>query len=294
MSAVTDVQGAIAAAADRVGPAVVGLGRGWGLGSGVVIAKDTVLTTAHGLRSQEPTVLVEGERRAGQVAGADEDLDLAVITVPTGEVEPVTWDPEAIDAVAIGTPVLALADPGGRGLRVTPGFVSSRRRPLRGPRGRRIPGGIEHTAPLPRGSSGGPLVDLDGRLLGLNALRLDAGLILALPADATLQQRAEALARGEAPSRPRLGVAVAPARVARRLRRAVGLPEREGVLVRHVEDDSPAARAGVQAGDLIVAAGDGEIDGVDGLYEALDKAGPTLSLTLVRGAEERTVEVSFA
>jgi len=177
---------------------------------------------------------------------------------------------------------------------VTPGSVSSRRRPLRGPRGRRIPGGIEHTAPLPRGSSGGPLVDLDGRLLGLNALRLDAGLILALPADAAVKERAEALARGEAPSRPRLGVAVAPARVARRLRRAVGLPEREGVLVRHVEDGSPAARAGIQAGDLIVAVGGTEIDGVDGLYEALDKAGPALALTVVRGAEERTVEVSFA
>src|SRR6266567_119178 len=105
MSAVTDLQSAIAATAERVGPAVVGLGRGWGLGSGVVIAKDTVLTTAHGLRSHEATVLVEGERRAGTVAGVDEDLDLAVITVSTGEVEPVTWDPEAIEGVTIGTPV---------------------------------------------------------------------------------------------------------------------------------------------------------------------------------------------
>jgi serine protease Do len=294
MPAATDFQSAIATAAERVGPAVVGLGRGWGLGSGVVIAKDTVLTTAHGLRSDEPTVLVDGERRAGRVAGADEDLDLAVITVPTGDVEPVAWEPEAIDAVTIGTPVLALADPGGRGLRVTPGFVSSRRRALRGPRGRRIPGGIEHTAPLPRGSSGGPLLDAEGRLLGLNALRLDAGLILAIPADAAVQERVQALARGQAPARPRLGVAVAPARVARRLRRAVGLPERDGVLVRHVEDGSPAARAGVQPGDLIVAAAGGEIDGLDSLYEALDKAaGGKLALTVVRGTEERKVEVSF-
>jgi serine protease Do len=294
MPAATDFQSAIAAAAERVGPAVVGLGRGWGLGSGVVIAKDTVLTTAHGLRSDEPTVLVDGERRAGRVAGADDDLDLAVITVSTGDTEPVTWDPEAIEAIAIGTPVLALADPGGRGLRVTSGFVSSRRRPLRGPRGRRIPGGIEHTAPLPRGSSGGPLLDAEGRLLGLNALRLDAGLILAIPADAAVQERAQALARGEAPARPRLGVAVAPPRVARRLRRAVGLPERDGVLVRQVEDGSPAGRAGVQPGDLIVAAGGADVDGLDSLYEALDNAaGGKLALTVVRGAEEREVEVSF-
>ncbi|MCW3067356.1 MAG: hypothetical protein JWN32_4528, partial [Solirubrobacterales bacterium] len=110
MSAVTDLQTAIAEAAERVGPAVVGLGRGWGLGSGVVIAKDTVLTTAHGLRSHEATVLVEGERRSGAVAGVDEDLDLAVVTVSTGAVEPVRWEPDAIEAVSIGTPVLALAD----------------------------------------------------------------------------------------------------------------------------------------------------------------------------------------
>ena len=293
MAATADFQRAIAGAAERVGPAVVGLGRGWGLGSGVVVAKDTVLTAAHVLRGEETTVLVGGERVAGRVAGTDEDADIAVIEVPTGDIQPVTWEPAVVEDVTIGTPLLALADPGGRGLRVTPGFVSSRRRPLRGPRGRRIPGGIEHTAPLPRGSSGGPLVDTEGRLVGLNALRLDAGLILAIPADQALQDRVQALRRGEATARPRLGVAVAPARVARRLRRAVGLPERDGVLVRHVQDASPADRAGIQPGDLIVAAQGREIDGVDGLYEALDSAGPKLALTLVRGAEEREVEVTF-
>jgi serine protease Do len=104
----------------------------------------------------------------------------------------------------------------------------------------------------------------------------------------------QALGRGEAPSRPRLGVAVAPARIARRLRRAVGLPDREGVLVRQVQDGGAAERAGIQAGDLIVAAAGREIAGVDALYEALDQAGETLKLTVVRGAEEREVEVSFA
>ena len=72
-------------------------------------------------------------------------------------------------ALGIGAPVVALANPGGRGLRATLGFVSSGGRSFRGPRGRRIRGTIEHTAPLPRGSSGGPLVDPDGNLLGINA-----------------------------------------------------------------------------------------------------------------------------
>src|SRR4051794_33662051 len=289
--------------AARVGPAVAGLGRGWGLGSGVVVGQDTVLTTAHGLRGEEVTVTFGGaagsdgaRRESGRVRGTDPDLDLAVITVPTGDAEPVAWAPEAVEAAGPGTFVVALADPGGRGLRATPGWVSSARRPFRGPRGRQIPGGLEHTAPLPRGSSGGPLVDAEGRLLGLNALRLEGGLILAIPADATLRERADALARGEPAGRPHLGLALAPPRVARRLRRAVGLPEREGLLVRAVEEGSPADRAGVQRGDLVVAAGGTPADSVEVLYAALDAAGPghPLTLDLVRGEEERAVEVTFA
>src|SRR5207302_2525164 len=173
----------------------------------------------------------------------DRDLDLAVLDVETGDAPAVAWG-EAGE-LAPGRPVLALANPGGRGLRATLGFVSAAERSFRGPRGRRIAGAIEHTAALPRGSAGGPLVDPDGRLLGINTIRLDGGLILALPADAALRERVEALSRGEEPRTPRLGVAVAPPRVARRMRRAVGLPEREGLLVRAVEDDSAGARAGL-------------------------------------------------
>ncbi len=93
----------------------------------------------------------------------------------------------------------------------------------------------------------------------------------------------------------RLGVAIAPPRVARKLRHAVGLPERDGVLVRAVEDGSAADRAGIERGDLIVAAGGHEIDRVDRLYEALDGARGegSLQLTVVRGTDERTITVSF-
>ncbi len=286
----TTVQGVVA----RQGPAVVGLGRGWGVGSGVVIDRGRVLTNAHNLRRDEVTITFhDGRREPGRVAAADPDLDVAVIEVDTGEIEAVLWT--AGDPPPIGRAVVALGNPGGRGLRATPGFVSAASRSFRGPRGRRIAGAIEHTAPLPRGSSGGPLLDREGRLLGLNSVRVDGGLILALPADEALRERVEGLARGEAPSRARLGVAVAPPRVARRLRRAVGLPERDGVLVRAVEDGSAAAGAGLERGDLIVTAGDRALDRVDALYEALDAAqeGGTLELVIVRGIDERTVTVSF-
>ena len=293
MTALAELESTIQTAAEKVGPAVVGLGRGWGLGTGVVVAAGRVLTNAHNLRGDEATVTFAGGRReTGRVAGVDLDVDLAAIEVDTGDVEPVAWDPEA-GPPALGTAVLALANPGGRGLRVTTGFVSSAERRFRGPRGRRIAGAIEHTAPLPRGSSGGSLVDSEGRLLGLNTIRQEGGLILAIPADAGLARRADALWRGEPAQRARLGVAIAPPRVARRLRKAVGLPERDGLLVRAVEDDSPAGRAGVQPGDLVVAVDRRPVEGVDVLYEVLDAGPDQVRLTLVRGEQERDVEVAL-
>jgi serine protease Do len=293
MAVLEEVTQAVRSAAQRVGPAVVGLGRGWGRGSGVVIADGAVLTTAHNLRGEQVTVVfADGRRETGEVAGVDADGDVAVVSVDTGDAEPVEWgDPAGLDA---GSVVLALANPGGRGLRTTLGLVSSVGSSLRGPRGRRIRGTIEHTAPLPRGSSGGPLVDPEGRLLGLNAVRMDGGLIVALPADAALRERADGLARGDTPARPRLGVAIAPAHVARRLRNAVGLPERDGLLVRWVEDGGPADRAGIEKGDLIVAAGGEPVARVDDLQPRVDAAaGGELVLTLVRGTEERDVTVAL-
>ena len=189
--------------------------------------------------------------------------------------------------------MLALANPAGRGLRATFGTVSSAGRSFPGPRGRRIGGSIEHTAPLPRGSSGSPLVDLEGRLLGLNTVRMDGGLILALPADATLAQRVERLAAGEVGQRPRLGVALAPPRAARRLRSAVGLPERDGLLVRGVVPDSPAARAGIQRGDLLTAAGGAPLRVFDDLFDALEATSGALALGVVRGSDEHEVSVEF-
>ena len=291
MSVLEELQSAVANAADTVGPSVVGLGRGWGRGSGVITAAGTVLTNAHVLRGEEVAVtFADGRTEHGRVAGADPDLDLAAIAVETGDAKPVAWEPERLDAVGIGEPVFALANPGGRGLRATFGLVSATGRSFRGPRGRRIGGSIEHTAPLPRGSSGGPLVDAEGRLLGLNSIRVEGGLILALPADAAMRRRAEALASGTGASRPRLGLALAPPRAARRMRAAVGLPERDGLLVRGVVEDSPAGRAGLERGDLLVAAAGSPLTSVDDLFDALENGG-TLTLGVLRGADERDVDV---
>jgi serine protease Do len=295
MTVLEELENAVQTAAERTGPAVIGLGQGWGRGSGFVIDANRVLTNAHNLRGDEVTVTFhDGRRESGRVLASDQDLDLAVIEADTGDVEPIQWSEEDVESLPIGRSVLALANPGGRGLRVTPGFVSSTARSFRGPRGRRISGAIEHTAPLPRGSSGGPLIDGAGRLLGINAVRADGNLILAVPADRATRERVEKLGRGEAPRRARLGVAIAPPRVARRLQRAVGLPERDGILIRTVERGSAADRAGLERGDLIVAAGGQDLDRIETLYAALDGAGAgELELKIVRGAEERTVSVAL-
>jgi serine protease Do len=291
----TALQEAVAETAEKVGPSVVGLGRGWGRGSGVVIAAGRVLTCAHVLRGGEVAVTFrDGRTEHGRVTGADADADLAVIEVETGDAPPVAWEPAAAGEVSLGAPVFALADPSGRGLRVTFGMVSATDRSFRGPGGRRVGGSIEHTAPLPRGSSGGPLVDTEGRLVGLNAVRREGGLILAIPADGAVRSRVDALGRGEATGRPRLGVALAPSRHARRMRSAVGLPERDGLLVRGVVKDSPAERAGLQRGDLLVNAHDRPLTAVDDLFDALEAAGDELSLTLVRGTDEHHVSVHFS
>jgi serine protease Do len=278
--------------AEGAGASVVGIGQRWGAGSGIVLADGQVLTNAHNVRGDQVSVTFADDRTVeGSVAGRDVDGDLAVISVDTGGAAALTW---ASAPVQLGTPVFALANPGGRGLRVTCGFVSGIERSFRGPRGRRITGSLEHTAPLLPGSSGGPVLNADGELLGINTNRLGEGFYLAIPADETLRGRAGALARGESATAPRLGIAIAPGHVARRLRRAVGLPEADGLLIHEVVEDSPAARAGLTAGDLIVAAAGRPIRTPDDLFDALAAArGGTLELNVVRGTDERTLQVRF-
>ena len=206
--------------------------------SGVVIADGQVLTNAHNLRGDEVTVtFADGRSTRGDGRGVDGDGDLAVIAVDTAGATPLAWA-RWRRLRARRTPCSARRRRTAAASRVTVGFVSAVARAFRGPGGRRIAGSVEHTAPLAPGSSGGALVDAEGRLVGLNTNRIGEGFYLALPADAALRARVDALGRGESPERPRLGVAIAPNHVARRLRRSVGLPERDGVLVRGVEDGS--------------------------------------------------------
>jgi serine protease Do len=293
MAILDEVGASIRQLAEGAGASVVGVGQRRGAGSGIVLATGQVLTNAHNVRGDQVTVtFADGRTAEGSVAGRDLDGDLAVISVDTGETPALPWAGD--ESAQIGQPVFAVANPGGRGLRVTFGFVSAVDRAFRGPRGRRISGSLEHTAPLLPGSSGGPVLDADGRLLGINTSRLGEGFYLAIPADETLRGRADALARGETATAPRLGISITPGHVARRLRRAVGLPDVDGLLIGDVAEGSPAARAGLASGDLITAAAGQPVSTPDDLFDALGAArGGSLELTVVRGADERTLQVTF-
>jgi len=287
---IQELQAAIGTVTGSVGPSVVGIGSRL-RGAGVVIGDGLVLTNAHNLRGHEVTVTFsDGRSERGRVAGADMDGDLAVISVGTGSAVPIAWADGA--AVGVGAVVFGAAAIGGGGTRVTVGTVSAVARAFRGPAGRRIAGSLEHTAPLAPGSSGGPLLDAAGALIGLNTNRIGEGFYLALPADEGLRARVDALARGESARRRRLGIAIVPARVARRLRRSVGLADREGVLVRGVDDDGPAARAEIREGDLIVAIGGRAVSDADDLIDALAAASIPVTVDLVRGTDDVSVSVT--
>jgi serine protease Do len=136
------------------------------------------------------------------------------------------------------------------------------------------------------------VADAQGHVVGLNTHRTGRGFYVARPIDAALRSTIEDLAAGKSVVRPRLGIALAPPEVAAKLRASVGLPPREGLLVRGVEPEGPADKAGIAEGDLLVAAGDTPLVSIEALHNTLSSV-ETLALTVVRGTDERTVTVTF-
>lgn len=291
----------IAAIAAAVTPAVLGVGHRGRAGSGTVVAVGTVVTTAHNVPHHPgaPVAIrfADGRRGEGAVSAASEDLDLAVVAVDTGDIAPLAWG--AVDAVAVGRDVIAAAAPDGV-VRLTAGTVATVASRLRTRSGSPVDGVLEHTAPLVRGASGGPVLNADGGVIGIDTNRLEGGLYQAVLTDAAVQAVIDQLARGEVPARPRLGVSVAHRRHAEHLRDAVGLPPLDGVLITGVEDDGPAAAAGLSRGDVITALDGTALRRPDDLLLALRRAGtgpaaPSVALTVVRGAEDpRSVTVDLS
>jgi serine protease Do len=281
---------AVGMIAEHVSPSVVRVGHEVRGGSGVIVATDQVVTNAHNVHGSEVSVrFADGRAAPGRVSGVDIDGDVAVLHVETGAAPAVRF---AEGPPGLGQAVFAVGATH-RGPRVTFGLVSALGQAIRGPSGRRIIGSIEHTAPMLPGSSGSALVDSSARLVGLNTSRVGGGFYLALPADDALRVRIDALAAGKVVERPRLGVTVAPTWAARRMRAAVGLAPRDGVLVRDVDPESPAARAGILPGDLLLAVDRATLTDLDDLATAIETGAGSLHIDLVRGEQELSLTASI-
>ena len=289
-SALSEFQRALQSLAPPVLAATVRLGRDH-RASGTVIAANRVLTNAHAVRNKTIQVsFADGRVAQGSVAGVDADGDLAVITVDTAEIAPLPWAPTD-DSLTTGSLVVAGH---GRGA-ISLGMVTTTNASFAGPQGRRVLGGFEHSAPLAPGASGGPVVDIAGRFVGIDTARSHGG-YRALSADEALQRRVEELGSGVEPARRRLGVALASPAVAAEVRKAAGLPPQAGLLIRAVSDGGPAARAELSAGDILVGqVGGPDFTEVDDLQRALDGLGDAteIQFRVVRGVAERTSVVSF-
>ena len=250
-----------------------------------------MLTNAHNVHDDTVTVtFADGRTADAAIAGIDPDGDLAVLEAATLGTLPLSNRSER--PTRIGTPVVALGS--GVGMAAPSHlWVRELRRSII-PRAPWTPGdgcggahGTPHAGLIRRTRRGHrrPAHRHQHQPPGTMASTSPS------PPMPRLRDRVAALGRGEATEQRRLGVGLAPGHAARRLRRAVGLPERDGVLVRLVEDKTPAAAAGIAKGDLIVAINGQPIRDADDLLDALARRGP-LDIMLIRGIDERTVQVT--
>jgi S1-C subfamily serine protease len=292
---------AVVAAAERVGPAVVRVDirhavavrtrRGvserelGGHGSGFVFTPDGfVLTNSHVVKDAR-VVRVEmpdGRSAAAEVIGDDPDTDIAVLRIHAADV---AWAQLGdSSALRVGQLVIAIGNPLGFQSTVTAGVVSALGRSFRSTTGRLIDDVVQTDAALNPGSSGGPLVDSHGRVIGVNtAVILPAQGICLAVGISTVKVVAAKLIRDGRVQRGYIGIAGQNIALEPAAARALGMPG-GGVLVLQVEPDSPALRAGVRAGDVVIALDGNAITGIDDLHRVLtdDRIGREVVLELLR------------
>jgi S1-C subfamily serine protease len=288
---------------ERVGPAVVRLDvmksgneRHGGTGSGVVVAPDgLVLTNSHvvGGAARVNVTTVDGRSLTARAVGDDPDTDLALVRVDA----PVTLPAATLGDSKLlkrGQLVIAIGNPLGFESTVTTGVVSALGRSLRARSGRLIDDVIQTDAALNPGNSGGPLVSSRGEVVGINtAVIMGAqGICFAVAANTANFVLGELVRHGRV-RRAHIGIAAQQFAVSRRRRHATGLAQESAVMINSVEPGSPAERAGLAAGDIILALDGTAVTGADDLIRLLagDKIGRTVEVEMLRNGEQRRVSV---
>lgn len=289
---------------DLLGEPGYGPERQRGQGSGVVIDRaGLVLTNAHVVEQVEEVnvTLADGDQRDGVVVGRDPITDLAIVRLKDAS-PPKPAKLGDSDALEVGDWAIALGTPYGLERTVTLGIVSSLHRNISslGFNDKRLDL-IQTDAAINPGNSGGPLVNSDGRVIGINTLVRSgpgAGLGFAIPINLA-RRVAEQLQQAGEVVHPYLGLQLVPltARIAREHNKdpnaLVELPERSGALVQSVLLDSPAQRAGLRRGDLVVKAGEVPIDDPQALLQQVDQAeiNQPLKLQIIRGQNDLQLSV---
>jgi S1-C subfamily serine protease len=269
---------------------------GRGSGSGFIFTPDGfILTNSHVVHGADEIMVALNDGRSfpAHVIGDDPDTDLAVIRIIGSDL--VTSELGDSSTLKVGQVAIAIGNPYGFQATVTAGVVSSLGRSLRAQTGRLIDNLIQTDAALNPGNSGGPLVNSRGEVIGVNtAVILPAqGICFAIAAN-TAKWVASRLIRDGKIRRGYIGVAAQDVSLHRRIVRFFKLETETAVLVTHIEPDSPAARAGLQEGDLIVAFAGKPIDGVDALHRTLtdDRVGELETMTVVRRTEKLDLSVT--
>jgi len=259
--------------------------------SGIAYAEDLVLTADHVVTREEnlKVILPDGRSLAAAIAGRDPGSDLAVLRLAEKAVSPA----KTSDEVKVGQLVLALGRPGSEGVQASWGIVTS----INGPR-RTFRGGMldefirSETTPYP-GFSGGPLVNAEGEVLGLNTSGLTRGSSLTIPVKVAWRV-ADALAKHGSVRRGYLGVRTQPVEISEAWRQALKREQSHGLLVVWLEEGGPAEKGGLLVGDILAALNGESVGDPDDLFSALnsDTVGKAIAVEVLRGGHPETIQVT--
>jgi len=271
-----------------------------GGGTGFIFTPDgLILTNSHVVHdaTRIEVTMSDGRRMPASAIGDDPASDLAVIRIEKPRVDEPGLTPAALgdsQQLRVGQVVIAIGAPYGFQSTVTAGVVSALGRSLRSYSGRLIDDVIQTDAALNPGNSGGPLVDSTGRVIGVNTATIlpAQGICFAIGIN-TAKFVASRLLRDGRIRRSYIGVSAQTVPVHRRVVRFYDLPKETGVVVISVEENSPAKRAGLREGDVIVALEGQPVAGVDDLHRVLTdvRVGVSCSLTVIRWTEKLEMRV---
>ncbi len=283
----------VVSAAERVSPAVVNISvlkvrkEQSGAGSGLIITPDGyVLTNEHVVHAANliEVKLNDGRKYDARIVGTDPATDTAVLRIPGTDLPSACLGDS--QKLRVGQLVVAIGNPFGFQCTVTAGVVSALGRSLRSASGRLIENIIQTDAALNPGSSGGPLVNARGVVIGMNTAVIfpAQGLCFAIPIN-TVKRVVQMLISSGKVSRGYLGIIAQPAPIQRRIARSLGLEQESGVGVVEVAPNSPAQRAKIAANDIILKIGDSLTTNVDELHRFLDEnpAGKDYMVNVLRG-----------